>query len=333
MIESISTTRLLIAFGLPLGLLTALILIMKCLPSSEVPGLNLAVTVDLLITVPLVYFLLIRSTTIPKFTVLPMVIVGLIIGYYLLPKEGQSYLELFKSWVLPLLELGILVAVIVKVRSIIGSFKNERSSSSDFYTALKIACHQVLPNRVAMLFATEIAVIYYGFINYSRRSINKNEFTYHKKSGTQALLGGLILVIGIESLALHFLLSIWSNTAAWIFTAIGVYTAIQMLGFARSLSQRPIYYDNNSLILRYGILSEMEISLANIQSVSVSKKNLEKNSWTRKLSPLGELESHNVLIELKTESEWTGLYGFRKKCRVIALHLDDPESFNEKVKV
>ena len=332
MTSSISTARLLITFGLPLGLLAALILIVKYLPSSEASGLNLAVTIDLLVTIPLIYFLLIRKTTIPKFTVLPMVIVGLIIGYFLLPKEGQSYLDLFKSWVLPLLELGILVAVIIKVRSIIGSFKNERSSTSDFYTALKIACHQVLPKRVAMLFATEIAVIYYGFINWKRRSINENEFTYHRKSGTPALLGGLILVIGIETLAFHFLLSIWSNTAAWIFTAISVYTALQMFGFARSLSQRPIYYDHNSLMLRYGILSEMEISLSNIEAIRLSKKNLDKNSWTRKLSPLGELESHNVLIELKTESDWVGLYGFRKQCKVIALHLDDPESFKQKIK-
>ena len=60
-----------INFGIPFALLGALILLMK---SSFLNGndiLNFAITADLLLTVPLVYFLLIRKSKIPKTTVIP----------------------------------------------------------------------------------------------------------------------------------------------------------------------------------------------------------------------------------------------------------------------
>lgn len=323
--------RNVVSFGIPLVLFGALIYIMK---SSFLPGndiLNFAISVDLLVTVPLVYFLLVRKTTIPKTTVIPVIVVGLLLGTHFLLQDGQTYLNLFKTWALPVIEISILTFIVFKVRRAIKKYKRFQGLTPDFFTALKNICYEILPKKLVIPFATEVAVIYYGFINWKNRTINKNEFTYHKKSGTPALIGAIIFLIGIETFVFHLLLSKWSLTAAWIFSGISIYTAIQMFGFARSLSNRPISINEKYLSLRYGILTEVDITLSDIESIELSKKPIEQGGLTKKLSPFGELESHNVIITLKEENTLTGIYGIKKKFKAIGLHIDEPTEFKEKI--
>lgn len=329
--KAISINQNLIILGVPLSLLGVLILLMKSSVFVGNDTLSLAITADLLITIPLIYFLLIRKTEIPKTTIVPLMIIGLLIGSYFLPKEDQVYLDLFKTWFLPVIELSILVYVIINVRKVTNKYKRLNGSTSDFYTALRSTCLELLPKKLAVPFATEVAVIYYGFINWRRRVLKKGEFSYHKKSGTPALLGIFIFLIGIETFALHLVLEKWNVYVAWVFSGLSIYTAIQILGFAKSLSKRPISLDCSDLILRYGIMNEARIPYGDIESVHLSRKALEKNDLTTTLSPLGGFESHNVVIRLKREYTLMGFYGIKKNFKVIGLHIDEPKSFKEKV--
>jgi hypothetical protein len=329
--RTIHINRNLINFGIPLALLGTLILLMKSSFLNGNDTLNFAITADLLLIVPLVYFLLIRKSEIPNTTVIPVMIIGLLIGSYFLPQESQTYLSIFKTWALPVIEISILTFVIIKVRSAIRKYKGLKGTTPDFFIALKSTCYEILPKKLVLPFATEVAVFYYGFINWKTKEIKENEFTYHKNSGTPALFGGFIMIIGIETIALHFLLARWSIVAAWILTALSVYTAIQVFGFAKSLTKRPISINQDSLTLKYGILNEVEIPFSDIDKVELSRKSLEKNDLTKTLSPLGELESHNVIIHLKKENELVGLYGMKKKFNLLGLHIDKPIEFKEKM--
>lgn len=325
--NTININRNLIALGVPLSLLGILIILMQ---TSFVTGggtLSMAITADLLLTVPLVYFLLIRKTNIPKTTVIPVMVVGVLVGSYFLPVESQAYLNLFKTWALPIIELSILTIVIIKVRGAIKTYKVLKGGTPDFYNALKSTCYEILPKKLVMPFATEIAVIYYGFINWSKRPLQENEFTYHKESGTPALFGAFIFIIAIETVALHFLIAPSSAILAWMLTILSLYTAIQVLGFARSLSKRPIAINQHSVSLKYGILNEAEILFTDIDSIELSGKSLEKDVLTKTLSPLGELESHNVVIRLKKENTLVGLYGIKRNFKVLGFYLDKPKEF------
>lgn len=220
--RTIPLNRNLIRFGIPLGLLAILILLLK---SSFLHGnntLSLAVTADLLLTVPLVYYLLIRKSQIPKTTVIPVMVLGLVIGSYFLPKESQTYLDLFRNWALPIIELSVLTFVIVKVRKAIHTYKELKNKTPDFYDTLKNVCNEILPRQLVLPFATEVAVFYYGFIHWKKRKTNSNEFTYHEKSGTPSLFLGLIVVIGIETIVLHFLLAKWNIVFAWVLTGLSL---------------------------------------------------------------------------------------------------------------
>lgn len=327
----LSINRNLIIFGSLISLFGILIFIMKSPFIQDNQALSLGISADLVLTVPLIYFLLIRKSEIPNTTVIPVMVVGLILGFYFLPKENQTYLALFKTWALPVIEVSALFFVIIKIRSAVKTYKGLKGVTPDFFNTLKNTCYEILPKRLAIPFATEIAVFYYGFINWRSRPLQENEFTYHKNSGTPALFGATILIIAVETFAIHFLLVQWNYVFAWVLTALSIYMAIQVLGFAKSLSKRPIAINQNSLTLKYGILNEAEIPFSDIEKIERSSKPLEKNEFTKTLCPLGELESHNTIIHLKNENELIGLYGMKKKFKVISLFVDEPQDFKEEI--
>jgi hypothetical protein len=323
--------RNLTTFGIPFILLGILITFIRSSFFSGNETLNFAVTADLLVTVPFLYFLLIRKRDIPKTTIIPVMIIGLLVGSYFLPKESQTYLSFFKKWLLPVVELSIVVFVMVKVRSAIKKLKSTNDVTPDFFTALKSTCAEILPKRLVIPFATEVAVFYYGFIYWKSPEVKEKEFKYHKESGTLVLFGTFVLLILIETFAIHLILFRWSLFAAWILTALSFYTAIQIFGIARSLSKRPISINNDTLSLKYGVLYEAEIRFLDIEKITLSSKSIEKDEFTKLFSPLGELESHNVIIHLKNEIEIIGFYGLKKKINVIAMHLDEPVDFKQKL--
>ncbi|MCA6073765.1 hypothetical protein [Fulvivirga sedimenti] len=320
-----------VAIIIPTLMLGALATIMTTVNLKGDNLLQLGLTADLLLTVPLVYFLLIRTTNIPKTTVIPVMIIGLILGSYLLPADGQQYLSLFRTWALPVIELTVLSLLVYKLHKAFRRYKELKGTSPDFFTTLKSVCREILPQKLVLPFATEIGVFYYGFFYWKNKSHLENEFTCHKESGAQVLLAGLILILGIETVALHFLLGLWSTTAAWVLTAISIYSAIQVFGIIRSLPKRPIHIEDGNLMLRWGILNEAEIPLEDITAIELSNAEMDRNDRVRSLSPLSQVEGHNVILRLKRENVLTGFYGIKRTFDVLALHMDNPAEFKEKL--
>ena len=158
-------------------------------------------------------------------------------------------------------------------------------------------------------------------------SLKKNEFSYHKNSGSITLLIALLLIIAVETITLHVLLAKWSSTAAWILTLLSMYSGFQIFGFLKSMPKRPISIESDKLFLRYGIMTEATIAIKDIERVEVSSKDLELDSETRKLSFLGALESHNIILHLKEENMLIGLYGIQRKFKRLALFVDNKAAF------
>lgn len=326
--KTINIYKNLVIFGIPLLIIGLIILIAKSPIFINNPNkLAIGITFDLLLTVPFVYFLLIRKTKIPKTTVVPFLIFGMIICSIILPSEHQYYLNLFKTWAFPLIELLILSFVIYTFRKGVKRYQFNKKESFDFFTTLKNTCNEILPKGLVIPFATEVAVFYYGFIYWRKRELKKNEYSYHKESGTITLLIALIFIIAIETVVLHALLAKWSTIAAWILTFLSIYSGIQIFGFLKSMLKRPLLIKDKKLYLRYGIMNESTIDLNDIESIEVSSKEIEADRTTRRLSFLGALESHNIVIRLKKENTLTGLYGIKRTFKVLALYVDEKTEF------
>lgn len=310
------------------SLLLLLFLLTKSSFFQEYPtAFSKAITLDLVFSLPLIYFLIIRKSNIPKISIVPFFIVGIVIASIILPKDQHHVLELIKTWLLPLVELAVLIMILLKIRATIQSFKQAKRSTTDFYTTLKIATKEALPDKVSALFAMEISMIYYGLLSWKSRRVRSNEFTYHRNTGTLALLGVFIFLIFIETFALHLLLMQWSLVAAWILTGISSYTALQMLAILKSMSRRPILVEKNELHLKYGLLGNCQIHFNQIESVEVSTKQLSFDTDVRHLSPFKDSEGHKVILYLKDHVVLEGLYGIKKSASTIAFHVDEPEEF------
>ncbi|MFD2565418.1 hypothetical protein [Aquimarina rubra] len=322
----------LLIFGIPILIIGMMVILAKSSFFTANPNtLSIGITFDLLLTVPIIYFMLIRKTSIPKTTILPFFVIGMIICSIILPIQNQYYLDLFKTWIFPIVELSIVSFIIYNVTKAIKLYRLNKDEKVDFFTTLKNTCYEILPKSVVMPVVTEIAVFYYGFIYWKKRKINENEFSYHKDSGTISLLIAIIFIVAIETFVLHILLQKWNITVAWILTFLSIYSGIQLLGFLKSMSKRPISIKDDKLYLRYGIMNETTIDLKSIESIEISSKDLELNTETRKLSFLGELESHNVVIRLKEENTLIGLYGIKRKYKNLALHIDNKNEFKNRI--
>ena len=288
---------------------------------------TIALTADLLLTIPLVYFLLIRKTSIPKTTVVPVMVIGFLLGSYFLPKESQTYLLYFKTWALPVIEISVFSYIVYKVRKVIVQYRALKGESVDFFAVLKQTCEAVLPKKIVVPFTTEIAVLYYGFVHWKTIHFKDNEFSYHKNSGSPALLFAFIFVVLIETFAVHILLDQWNAIVAWILTGLSLYTGLQVFGFAKSMFKRPITIEENTIRLRYGIMSETDIELNTIKAIELSYKPVELDDTMKRLSILGEMESHNVLIHLNEPATLKGLYGKQSSYTTLLLHVDEPKRF------
>ena len=332
MMVTLHIPKLLLAFGIPIMMMAAIALLVRSslfLPDSQI--ITLALTLDLLLTIPLIYFLLIRRTHVPKVIVVPFVILSTVAASFILPANNQVYVDLFKTWGIPVIEMVVLTFIAVKVRGLVKKVRDNKGQSPDFYTALKEACSDIIPPKLVPLFVTEVSVMYYSFLSWKRRPLATNEFSYHKRSGTPALLGAALAVIAIETVVLHILLAQVSELAAWILTGLSIYAAFQVFGAAKSLARRPIVYGEDRLIMRYGILNESEIAFEDIESVELSGQPLGTDKTIVKLSPLGDMERHNVIIRLHRENVLTGLYGVKKTYKALALHVDDDIAFKNQM--
>lgn len=314
--------------GIPLLLIASLVFLAQTSAfTNNSTVLSLAISLDFIFFIPLVYFLLIRKTRIPKTTVLPLGILGLTIGSILLPQENQQVLDTVKLYVLPFLELFVIVYLIWKVRQAIRYHKTLGHVEQDFYSALKDTCANFLPPKAALILSTEIALFYFSFVTWKKFNLTPNQFTYHKSSPARAVLLAFLLMILVETVALHLLLGQWSKIAAWILTILSIYTALQVLGILKSLSRRPITIEANNLVIRYGILNEVSIPFEQIEAIRPCSGTFEIDKSTKKLSPFGELEGYSILITLKETLTLQGLYGMKRDFKQLAFSLDEPMLF------
>ena len=333
MTKSIQFRPYLIAFGIPLVLILSLIVLLR----SQTYAINASqlttfITVDFILTIPLIYLLLIRKTKISNLTVAPFLIVCMIIASYAIPETDQSILSIAKTWLIPIVELSVVSIVIYKVSKAIKIYRQATQNNHDFFSVLNETCESLFPKTAAKLVANEIALIYYGFFNFEKVELKPLEYSNYKGSGILSTLGAIIFVVGIEMVSIHILASKWSITLAWILTGLSIYSALQLIGIIRSVPKRPIQILNDELVLRFGMLSETKIPLSAIETITFAKSDDYKSSkYTKTLSLLGSLENPNVIIQLRSTLDLDFMYGKSKPYQTLYFFVDNHQSFISEV--
>lgn len=316
---------------LPLLLVLSIIALVYLPLFQPMPAtLAYGITLDLVLTIPFIYFLIIRKREIPKITVSSVFIVCLMIAHYIIPPTHQTFLNRIEFWLFPIVEFSVISYIIVSARKTIRQFKVEKKESPDFYTALCTACKAALPKRVAMVLAMEIAVVHYALFAWkTTEKLKPNEFTSHKKSGISLVVYAFIMIVLAETFAVHVAVGRWNETVAWILTGLSLYTCLQLFALVRSLPKRLTYIDVEAgkIQLRYGFFNETTIDINDITAIKLTTRSLPKDGSVVKFSALGNLDTHNIILYLKEETILQRVYGIKKPFKALAIYMDEKEAF------
>lgn len=315
-------------FLLPIGIaLSSIIMIHSSIFQNNPKVLSWAIAGDLLLTSPLLYYLLIRKSKTPRITILSVGIVGLLILNFIMPESQLSSWKKMTTSVLPILELVLFGWVIFQILRARRALKNKGHLA--ILKAIRLKSQELFPKRVANLLATEIACLYYNLLCWRKPMPGTNEFTYHKKSGVNLIIGTLIGVMLVETFAVHLLLNSWSTTAAWIATGLSLYSVFQFTALLKSLPYEPARIDHQEklLYLPYGFFMNTKIRISELERIEVTARSLPQHREVTTLAPLGGLIGHNLILHLTNHAHLQGIYGTNKTFISLSIWIDEREQF------
>ena len=297
------------------------------------PKLATGITLDLTISIPIVYLWIIRNKGTSNFSVVPVFIACLLFAYFLLPATHHQTVHWVKGWILPLIEMVVLSLILFKIRQSWIFYKREKTKRLDFLTILRESTNQAFgKSKFAKVLSTELAVFYYVFYwGKIPKADTAHSFSYHRKSGQAEVLGAVLFILIIETIPTHILLSLWNETIAWIASISSLYLVMQVVGHLRASRIRLIQLNANQLLLHHGLTGDTEINYSNIEKIELNKRTPKKEKFTLKLGLLPELESHNIIIYLKQPQILDGLYGVQKEYKKLLFFVDNREDFLKQI--
>jgi hypothetical protein len=315
--------------GLFLSLLGVLIAISQSSLMTADDFIPTALAIDLIFSLPITYFFLIRKTSVPKITIVPVFFASFLIASWVLP-ERLAFMSFAGLVVIPAVELGGLAYLAYRIYRTRKAYRRGIDADSDLMERLSSALeHEIKPPAIARAAAFELGIFAYAFIKWRRKPVGENVFTYHRTTSPHLIVGVFLFLITVETIGMHLLIALWSETFAWIATALSIYFAIQLLAHLKAMILRPSVVSDERLYLRCGILGDALIQRKNVLSAEVTS---EAGESALDLLPLGAMSQPNVRLTLREPVAVYGFYGLRTHSRVLRLSLDDPEDFAAAIK-
>jgi hypothetical protein len=286
-----------------------------------------ALTLDLLVTVPLAYwFLAVRGAGWPRVSVIPVFVLS-VASTRQVPGLEAGRLLPWLEWVA--IPAEILLLTMVARRALAMSRALAREEGDDALESLRRAALEMVEvERAAEIIAYEAAVLWYAVAGGGRREGAGGEsFGFRAKSGYGPVLIAILFALLAEGIALHLFVRHWSAVAAWILTILTAYAAVWLIGDFRALGRRTTRLTADELIVRLGLRWTLRVPLARIRAVRAITGPREPEGPDHLRAVL--LGSERQLVELEAPLEATGFYGIRRRVRSIGLSVDEPERFLE----
>lgn len=281
-----------------------------------------ALTLDLTVGVPvLVYLFLVRTQRWPWIALVPTAVVGYVLATATLPEQHHTVLEVLRLLVIPA-ELALVTYLLVQAKKV---FASAPDRSDDFVTRFRWTARQVLGSRIAAdILTTEVGILYHAFHPGASRVQDHRAYTVHRETGYLSVLLGLLLVLLVETLALHLLVSQWSAIGAWVLTGLSVYALIWFVGDYRAFAARPVRLGASHVLVRVGLRWEVTLPLDAIAAIEVHPSLKDKPEEALSVVVLGR---PTLRLTLRHAVQVIGVYGMRKTTDDIWLHVDEVDRF------
>ena len=292
---------------------------------NQHPALSPAVALDLLLTLPVVFYLcVVRPYRLPLRTVAGALGVGLALSRWLLPVAGLPLL----AWAGRLAVVGEVATIgylLVRLRRVRSSYQLARVQSVDFIENLTAAMQPVL-GRLTEALVTEVAVFRYALLGgWARPEVGQADtpFSAHRTSGFGAMLTTLAGLSVVEMAAAHLVVSQWWPRVAWLLTGLSIYSLLWLLAHGQAVRRRPVLLTATTLVVRVGFGWRVAIPVAqvwrvqNLTDVPPAAPGL-LNAARLLLTP------PNLLLTLAAPQRVRGLYGRQRLVRRLAIYVDEP---------
>lgn len=291
--------------------------------------LGLAVTVDITIGIPLLFFLLVvRRYHLTPLAVVPVFVLSVLAANALVPPAGQGTLRIIE-YALPLVELTVLAIVAFKVRGIVRAYRRVRPQAVYAQDALEAALRQELGDvQVISLLTTELTLLTLAiagwFMSYKPRPPVEAVFTTQRRSGHGLILGFLMFILILETVGLHLIVSHWNITLAWILTFGSLYALLWLIGDFHAVRLQPIVLTADALHVRCGLRWRATIPWAQIEQVRRAKTADRDRKDTLNAAVMGE---PRVMILCREPVVAVGLFGRRRMVNRVGLTVDEEPAF------
>ncbi len=289
----------------------------------------LAASMDLILTVPIVWYLLmVRPGLRSKASMVFIGLLGLWRASFLFPDVVPGKLLIGAG-----IEFMIVVSLVVSLRGArqLTAFR-DADPIDRFRQALQrllypeTRCANSAPVGISVkAVASELSVGYYAFGWKARPHVppGNRAFSLHQRGGSNLLIGCLCVVSLMEMVLVHLAVHRRSPGVAWILTAVSLWGALWMLALSRSFRLRPTLVHRDGMVVRFGLLCRLIIPAEKILCIEPGAS-APKGTWIvpRSTSP-------SVCVRFTEPLEIEFLAGITKRVEAIAISADDDTAFQD----
>src|SRR5690625_1277460 len=298
------------------------------------------ITLVLLVLPPIsIYLLLIRPRSLPTLLAYLSFIFSLGISYLIIPSLQNGFFNQILVWLLPILEITIVIVVLHSIIKIIIRYRaNNQSEGKNFLELTIMSLEPKLGDGFVLgAILTELNVFYYLIVGcFKRISIIENEkvYSYHKTSQIKMIVIVFSILITLEAIFLHILIQLWSDVAAWIFTILNNYALLYIIGLYNSVRFLPHIVSGGQLIIRLGYQSCIQLDVKNIDCIKMAKdkggigEKIPKDTYYALLN----IDSPQYEIYLKEPILMESSYGRKKYVKTVIFRADNPGKMIEEIK-
>lgn len=244
------------------------------------PPIAIAASFDFVVTAGAVmYFVAVKPGALPRWALIATLAIGMVFAKLALLHSSGSVVMVFGI----ALELGMVASLIVRGR-------------------------RSLPARI---FLTEIRVLSMAVVGWRKP---KPAFTVHRTNGWSLYAGVFVFLILVETVPVHIALaSFVSVTAAWIASALSVYSAVWIIGDALALRHGGLVIRDGEIEITIGARWHTTVALTDVVAIEAA------GVADLDLSVRGA----NAALRLRHPVRVDGLFGRTRHPTSIALSVDD----------
>lgn len=294
---------------------------------------EMAITFDLLVFVPFVWWLIVvRGGQASLRTIVPVIVVSIAGARLVLPREHQAMLP-WVRWLIAPAEVAVVGWIAWQIRQLVrrrrASRGSPRASAHEGHDLLADLSTVLAPafgtGAIAKTITAEIALLYYAFAAWGRQPHVPAGATPIALERNDGLLIGIGMALGVETVALHlFITSRWGPVAAWVLTATSVYALLWLIGDFRARTLRPPYVTDDALVIRNGMRADAVVPRERVSTVervtwrTLPAKGPDYVDLTRPGEP-------NVVMHFREPVDIALLFGRRRRVSRIGLRADRPD--------